>query len=221
MSGQPDVPLQRLLGGDHLASLRRRLRQRFERAPLETIDHIRIDELGVEEHAALAGLLGRAPRHSKSLRIDVHAVDAALQHAGIASSLRDALEKLDGPIIHLAGTRLRTQTLWTGVIEGCGDSRLASLLRTPTGIGLIKRLARQDPEAAAQLCHRAEEVLRRLPADGITRSQLAADVLGDAHALDNGRGTAALVLAVWRQGTSPIADEGSERLTEPKDDPDA
>lgn len=217
MSGEADARLQRLLGGDHLASLRRRLRQRFERAPLDTVDHIRISELGAEEHAALASLLGRPQRRSKSLRIDVRSVDATLQHAGIACSLRDALEKLDGPILHLAGARLRMQALWTSVIDGCGDPRLAGLLRTPTGIGLIKRLTRQDPEAAAQLCRRAEEVLRRLPANGITRSQLAADVLGDAHALDNGRATAALVLAAWRLATSPVADAGDDAQPEPKD----
>jgi hypothetical protein len=61
---------------------------------------------------------------------------------------------------------------------------------------LIKRLARQRPPAAAQLCRRAEVVLQRLPANGITRSQLAADALVDAHALDNGQRAATLVLAV-------------------------
>ena len=53
-------------------------------------------------------------------------------------------------------------------------------------MGLLKRLAKQDPSAAIQLCRRAEAVLQRLPAKGITRSQLAADSLGDAHALDGG-----------------------------------
>ena len=44
-----------------------------------------------------------------------------------------------------------------------------------------------------------EAVLKRLPANGVTRAQLAADVLGDPHALDNGQAVATLVLAVWRQ----------------------
>jgi uncharacterized protein (TIGR02679 family) len=59
--------------------------------------------------------------------------------------------------------------------------------------------ARQRPPAALQLCRRVEAVLQRLPASGITRSQLAADVLGDAHALDSGQPTATLALTVWRQ----------------------
>ncbi|MER8481359.1 TIGR02679 family protein [Mesorhizobium sp. M1322] len=226
MSDQVDSRLQRLLGGDHLVSLRKRLRQRFERAPLEgAVDHIRVAGLSAEEHEALAALLGRAQRRSKSLQIDVRRLDADLRRAGIATSLRDALEKLDGSILHLAGARLRQQTLWSSVVDGCSHPGLASLLLTPGGIGLVKRLARRDTVAAAELCRRAEEVLRHLPAKAITRSQLAADVLGDAHALDNGRGAAALVLAVLRQtatpvpdAAAPIADEDGETVRETRED---
>jgi uncharacterized protein (TIGR02679 family) len=221
MSDQIDPRLQRLLGGEHLASLRKRLRQRFERAPLDgAVDHIRVAGLSAEEHATLASLLGRPQRRSKSLQIDVRRVDADLRRSGIATSLRDALEKLDGPILHLAGMRFRLQTLWSGVIDGCSHPGLAGLLLKPEGISLLKRLARQDATAAAELCRRAEEVLRCLPAKGITRSQLAADVLGDAHALDNGRGTAALVLAVWRRTAMPVPDEGGDTVRKPKEDVD-
>jgi uncharacterized protein (TIGR02679 family) len=222
MNDQVDARLQRLLGGDHLAALRKRLRQRFGCAPLDgAVDHIRLGELSAEEHAALAALLGRPQRRSKSLRIDVRSVDAALRRSGISASLRDALEKLDGPIPHLAATRMRLQTLWSGVIDGCSDPGLASLLLTPTGISLLKRLVRRDAEAAAQLCRQAEAVLRHLPASGIARAQLAADVLGDAHALDDGRGTAALVLAVWRRTASPVPDDDDDSPPESKNSPRA
>jgi uncharacterized protein (TIGR02679 family) len=221
MSDQVDPRLQRLLGGEHLASLRRRLRQRFERAPLKgAVEHIRVTELSAEEHATLSSLLGRPQRRSKSLQVDVRRVDAALQRSGIAMSLRDALEMLDGPIPNLAETRFRLQTLWKEVVDSCSHAGLAAFLLTPSGIGLLKRLARQDMIAAAKLCRGAEEVLLRLPAKGITRSQLAADVLGDAHALDNGRGTAALVLAVWRRTMMPDSGKGGDTLLEPKEGAD-
>src|SRR5215831_16292276 len=94
MSAPADVRLKRLLGADHLASLRKRLRRRFERAPVDKpIDHIRIGGLAAEEHAALASLIGRPQRYSGSMQIDVSLVDAALQRSGIASSLCDALER--------------------------------------------------------------------------------------------------------------------------------
>jgi uncharacterized protein (TIGR02679 family) len=200
MSPTTDARLQRLLGGDRLALLRKRLRRRFEREPQDAaVESFRIGKLTAEEHAALASLLGRPQRYASSLQIDLRLVDAAFQNAGIAASLRDALEQLDGPIAHLATTRLALQTLWSDVVGGCNHVRLIGLLQAPMGMGLLKRLARQDPAAAAQLCRRAEAVLQCLPAQGITRSQLAATVLGDAHALDTGQATATLVLAVWRQ----------------------
>jgi uncharacterized protein (TIGR02679 family) len=215
MSPATDARLQRLLGGDRLALLRKRLRRRFEREPQDAaVESFRIGKLTAEEHAALASLLGRPQRYASSLQIDLRLVDAAFQNAGIATSLRDALEQLDGPIAHLATTRLALQTLWSDVIGGCNHMGLIELLQAPMGMGLLKRLARQDPAAAAQLCHRAEAVLQCLPAKGITRSQLAATVLGDAHALDSGQATATLVLAVWRE----VVPQTDDLQTDDKND---
>jgi uncharacterized protein (TIGR02679 family) len=216
---ETEARLQRLLGGGHLASLRKRLRQRFERAPLDTaVETIRIGKLTTEEHAALVSLIGRPPRYSSSLQIDVGLLDAALQRSGVATSLRDALEQLDGPIAHLATTRLRLQALWSDAVNGCSHPGLMELLQTPAGMSLVKRLARQHPSAAAQLCRRAEAVLQRLPAKGMARSQLAADVLGDAHALDGGQATATLLLAVLRQTVPLSRDQDDDLLTELTDD---
>ena len=221
MNDSAEARLRRLLGGDHLASLRKRLRQRFERAPLDTaVESFRIGKLTAEEHATLASLLGRPQHYSNSLQVDVRVVDAAFQNSGVATSLRDALEQLDGPITHLATTRLQLQTLWSDAINGCSHPGLIGLLQASAGMGLLKRLARQTPSAAVELCRRAEAVLQRLPANGITRAQLAADVLGDAHALDSGRGTATLVLAVWRQAVPPTDDQNDDSLAEPADDGD-
>ena len=136
MSAPSDVRLKRLLGADHLASLRKRLRRRFERAPVDTpVDHIRISGLAAEEHAALASLIGRPQRYSGSMQIDVSLVDAALQRSGIASSLCDALERLDGPIDNLAATRLWLENLWSSVINNCSHPDLVGFVRDPEGIG--------------------------------------------------------------------------------------
>jgi uncharacterized protein (TIGR02679 family) len=207
MSTLSDGRLQRLLGGDRLVSLRKRLRQRFERAaPHEPIENFRIGNLAAEEHATLASLQGRSGRFANSMQIDVRVIDAALREAGIAASLRDALEQLDGPIVHLATARSQLEAQWSDVIDGCHHAGLAECLRAPTGIGLLKRLSGQNPEAATQLRRRAEAALQCLPANGITRAQLAANVLGNAHALDNGQPTATIVLAVWRQVVAPTRD---------------
>ncbi len=200
MSEPADPRLRRLLGGDDLAALRKRLRRRFERAPTDgDVGLIRIGGLNTAEHAALALLAGRPQRQAASMRVDVRLVDAALRRSGIAASLRDALERLDGPIDHLATRRRRLRDLWQGVIDGCHDADLAAFLGSTAGIRLVKRLAGRDPRATAELCRRAEAVLRHLPAAGVSRSQLAAEVLGDAHGLDNGQPVASLVLAVRRR----------------------
>ena len=218
--GRIDARLQRLLGGDELAALRKRLRRRFERAPNDTpIVYIRINGLTEKEHAALASLLGRPQRYANSLQIDVSLVDTALQRAGIASSLCGALEQLDGPIANLAAERLREEHFWSRVIEGCTHPDLADFLRAPEGPRLLKRLTGQDSQdsRAIDLCRGAECVLSRLPEKGIARSQLAAEVLGNAHALDNGEPVATIVLAVRRRlARQPGDDETFDLTAEPQ-----
>jgi uncharacterized protein (TIGR02679 family) len=211
MNGASDDRLQRLLGGDRLAALRKRLRQRFERMPPDhACDSVRISGLAPDEHAALASLTGRPPRIAGSLQVDIRAVDAALRQAGIAESLRAALVKLDGPIINSAVARAEQDRIWSGVSAGCCHAGLAQYLGSSAAIGLLKRLSGRDPDAATGLCRRVEAVLRCLPANGLTRAQLAADVLGDPHALDSGQAAATLVLAVWRQVVAPAEPEAED-----------
>ncbi len=206
-----DPRLQRLLGGDALAVLRKRLRRHFERAdPLAPSADLRIGKLSPHEHQALALLTGRAPLVAGSMRIDLDALDAALRDAGLADSLRDALQRLDGPIVHQAGARAAAQARWSAVADGAEHAALAALLQGASGLGLLKRLAGQDAAAARRLCGRAAAVLQRLPAAGLPRSELAARVLGDAHALDAGQPTATLVLAALRQAEAASADDATE-----------
>ena len=216
----PDARLQRLLGGDALAALRGRLRRRYETAPDDgAIGRFRISGLSEDEHAALAALLGRPPRAAGSLAVDVAALDAALQQSGIARSLHHALEQLDGPIVHRATARRALEAAWSDVVGGCGHADLVTWLRTPSGLGLLKRLAGSDPATARGQIRRAEAVLRRLPANGVPRSQLAADALGDAHGLDNGQPVATLVLAVWRTIAAPVRDDEEDGATASTDPP--
>jgi uncharacterized protein (TIGR02679 family) len=143
------------------------------------------------------------------MRIDIAALDADLRNAGLAASLRDALERLDGPIVHGATVRAAAQTRWRAVAAGCSHGALAQWLHSTAGLGVLKRLAAQDAAVAQRLCHRAQVVLQRLPADGVPRSELAALALGDAHALDAGQPTATLVLAALRQAEALAATDTS------------
>lgn len=219
MSGADAARLERLLGGDHLTALRERLRRRFANArPDRPLEQIRIDGLTEAEHAALASLTGRPQRLAGSMRIDLAAIDASFRNAGIATSLRDALERLDGPILDLARMRLSEHDQWSRVVASCRDPIVAEFLADPAGLGLLRRLARRDAELASSLCRGAEVVLRRLPAHGITRAQLAAETLGDAHALDSGQPVATLVLAARRRQGAP---QRRETVGEAEREPDA
>src|SRR5690606_30916316 len=79
------------------------------------------------------------------------------------------------------------------------------------GLGLLKRLAVRLP-VAQQLIEQAQAVLAQLPAAAVTRSHLAAQLLGDAHALDPGSPVATIVLAVLRSARAG-GDEQEEEET--------
>ncbi|OYO28066.1 TIGR02679 family protein [Janthinobacterium sp. PC23-8] len=206
--------LARLLGGESLAPLRKRLRQRYERMAAEIpMPAFRIVDLTQVEHAALAALQGSSSRFSASMQIDVPMIDLALQRAGVCASLRAALEAIDGPIIDRAGVRAAIHAGWQQLIDDQDHPALSSLLNTSSGLRLLKRLAGPKHASAARLLKEVHTVLRRLPAAGITRAQLAAISLGDAHALDDGRPVATLVLAALRQSRNlpyQSAQEGVE-----------
>lgn len=202
-----DERLHRLLGGEALAMLRRRLRQRHERvAPGDAPPPFRLDRLTHAEHAALAALQGRPTRFAPSMQVDVAAIDALLREAGVAATLRNALEALDGEIFDRRGERDAAQARWHALVAACEHPALATWLEAPAAVGLLKRLAAQEPVKASRALAQAAAVLHELPARGLTRAQLAAAVLGDAHALDAGRAASTLVLALLRTASTRALD---------------
>lgn len=223
MTDTPDARLQRLLGTPELAGVRQRLRRHFERIePGTRTPRLRLAGLDPSALAALSQLAGRPARSARSITLDIATLDAQLRASGLAESLRDALERLEGPIVAKRSLRRTLQARWSALAAmQDGDPRLLAWLRTPAALTLLKRVGR-EPDRAAHLLADAHGVLRRLPAAGLTRAQLAAETLGDAHALDAGRPVATLVLAAWRHhqpgpqqeqsGAGPEVTDGKERL---------
>jgi uncharacterized protein (TIGR02679 family) len=189
--------LERLLGGALLSALRARLRRRFAREPMPPL--LTLARLATHERRALEGLLGRRSREADSLRMSVAELDDAVSRAGLATSFRHALELLDGPIPDLLALRAAQERAWLDAYARAEDSRLCEFLEQGAARGLVRRLALGKPELAAQWLESATRVLARLPAPGSPRSRLAADTLGDAHALDRGRPVATLTLAALRR----------------------
>jgi uncharacterized protein (TIGR02679 family) len=224
MANDPSIDLRliRRLGGTELAGLRQRMRRHFERhgiSPEKAVLHL--TNLNAGEHEALALLIGLTSRPTRSIRIDIAQLDAALRDAGIANSLREALEQLDGPIVNRASVQAELQARWSSITGVHGlHPTLSAWLQAGSAISLLKRVARQNPDAAHQLLKQAHAVMKHLPAQGLTRAQLAADALGNAHALDNGQPVATLVLAASQHSVSDDIQEQDLQMeaTEGTDD---
>lgn len=188
--------LERLLGGPGLGELRERLRRRYELG--RTNDAFTLATVSAHERRALEGLLGRRARRSGSMQLSMTELNAALARAGLASSLRDALEQLDGPIRDIAGERADRAARWDAAFASCKTAPVSALVGQSAGRGLVKRLSGANPDRGQSLLEAATRVISCLPATGVPLSHLAAQVLGDSHALDEGRPAATLVLAALR-----------------------
>lgn len=223
MANDPSIDprLIRRLGGGELAELRQRMRRHFERHgrnPEKSGFHL--TKLSAVEYEALALLIGLPPRSTQSVRIDIARFDAALQDAGMANSLHEALEMLDGPIVNRAEAKAELQSRWSSVTDGQGlHPSLQAWLQGASAVGLLKRVSKQETQTAHLLLQQAHVVLLRLPAQGLTRAQLAAEVLGNAHALDTGQAVATVVLAALQHSASTDEQEQppSEEATEEAD----
>lgn len=198
--------LGRLLGGPELTKLRRRLRRRYELARIN--DRFTLSPVSAQERSALEGLLGRRPSLSAAIDLSEVELGEALSRAGLASSLRDALEQIDGPIEDLALERASRAAMWETVFTDLASGPAEYSGRFDASRGLVKRLSGNDPDRGAALLRFTASVLARLPAQGIPLSRFAADVLGDAHGLDEGRPVSTLAMAVLRE------DESGERARE-------
>ena len=94
------------------------------------------------------------------------------------------------------------------MFERSNNAQLRAFCADSASRGLVKRLADGDPEKGQKLVANASCVLEHLPQLGVPLSHLAARVLGDAHALDEGRFACTLVLAALR------GPDDDERLRE-------
>lgn len=203
--------LLRVLGTPQLASLRQRLRLRFERGA--TNDEFTLTRLSAVERQTLAGILGRTVSSSESMRLSQRELDALLLRARLAPDLRSALEAIDGPIENRRALRLQREQAWNALIGAESDPRLRGLLTNPASLGLLRRFSGDDASRAQVLIENARRVLARLPAQGTVLAQLAAESLGDAHALDAGSPVATIVLRAAEFDASP-GQRSAEDLVE-------
>lgn len=199
--------LWRLLGGPELARLRQRLRGKLLR---EGGGRLTMSQASDSERDAVERLVGRPPRRGKSLSVDLEALSRALARAGVAQNLRHALEALEGPLVDARAMREDTRRRWDELLEAYRPAAerlgLSDWLEDLRRGGQLKRLAGGREGLGRQLLEQTLTVVERLPAQGLTLSTLAAECLGDAHALDAGQPVSALVRRAlarhWRGGVA-------------------
>lgn len=151
-----------------------------------------------QEVDAYARLFGEFPRGG-ALAVSVARLEEIVVAATGASSLAEAVEHVRGPLRDRVTESEAERGHWDRAFAGLRDERPAvraewdELRRS----GVVRRLVGGDPDAGTRLMESAAALVRRLPADGVPLAELAAQVTGDAHALDLGRplGTVGLRLA--------------------------
>ncbi|HEX9315330.1 MAG TPA: TIGR02679 family protein [Actinomycetota bacterium] len=169
--------------------------------------------LGDEARRGLADLLGADRLPGSTCRVRTDAVAAAL---GVdVAGLRGLVEDLRGPLANRAAVRsaerARREELWAWLFAEASELGLASWAAKIRAAGVPGG----DVEAHRQRLADVLGVLDALPSDGISLAALAADVLGDPHALDFGRWSGFLVLealACLRGVPPPSTAEGAREL---------
>ncbi|MFI0777301.1 TIGR02679 family protein [Streptomyces sp. NPDC021212] len=203
-------PLRSYLAHPSLRPVWTAARARMERNRLTPVGSV---QLTLNEEAAhrLAGLLG-TPAEAGTHRLSLKRLDEALRVSAAACGLLTALADLTGSPLH-DRTAAREQrqaernSVWQYLDTELARARLAHTTWAGDWIDALRAsrfLSRATPKAAISAVTMAVETLRTLPALAGTAPQtggqirelaeLAAVVTNDAHGLDGGTLTAALVL---------------------------
>lgn len=210
------VRLHATLGDPSLKRLRAALRRRIELGrPLHGA--LTLSAATPGERRALDALLGRAATRGGSLRVDLDVLISTLADAGICSSLRDAVETLDGPVYERRNEARQLMQAWetarteASLAFSCWPG-LTRWLEELYVSGLLKRLTVGPAEASAVLS-RLVRLVEVLPAHGEPLASVAARIFGDAHALDPGSAFATLAVRVAAQhgGLREFQDDAEGR----------
>ncbi|MFG3496302.1 TIGR02679 family protein [Streptomyces sp. NPDC047928] len=211
-----DMPrLRRLLGVPELEWLVERVRGRLVAGrPLTGAVSLATHTPG--QRSAVERLLARAPGGGRSLTVRLEAVDAVLRRSGISpDGLAAAVTALTGPVTPLAHIRAEADAAWDRAYAPLGAlirdrPELAAWAARVRADGLARRLSRTS-DAVHTLLTGVCTALRALPVDpAVSLAAFAAQVLGSAHALDDGTPQATLTLSGIRALTGFADGSGAE-----------
>ncbi len=208
------VRLRCTLGTPQLAWIVTRLRQQLERG--ESLEGtISLAAPTNEQRVAVAKLFGCKPTRGERLTVPLVDLEKLLREAELCDSLADAVATLGGPVTNTRQAEAARRSQWHALFAEAAATIDAAPFVSHTGgpgagrqaqdraqlwlselrdTGLLRRIARDDLDAARRLLNYALLVLARLPAPDLSLAEMAARVLGDSHALDSGASLSTLVL---------------------------
>ncbi|WP_055546296.1 TIGR02679 family protein [Streptomyces sp. NBRC 110028] len=178
-------------------------RKRLESNGLHATGTLRISKIDTQERTALSQLLGKAIT-SDTVTIRLDALDSRLRASAAGLGLVETLQAIGPPLTDRqavrAGAVARREMVWSAVT----DSLEASPLKTEAwarqwydGLRRVGVPRGITPEAAVRTLQQAVRVLALLLGPGRSgirgRGELAAEVTGSAHGLDDGTWLARLV----------------------------
>jgi len=184
-------------------------RRRVDRGGDISRSRIGCPELDPAAALALESLLGRPPGR----RLDLGLLEGALADRSVGKDLSESLGRLGYPPSIEAARRRETRTR----IDDVKAIIRTSLVTWPeswapewgTAVSRAGLLGDLTPAEARDLVGDVRRLLDRLPGigpDGVARAELAAQVLGSAHALDRNRPHAAALLCALRLEFGPLCD---------------
>ena len=196
-----------------LEGLWARVRERLEAAGVGSRGRLRLPELSSQARLALQGLLGRPPRAS----VDLGALEAALIRLGVGHDLASALAEFGQPVSQeraaRRAARAERREAHAAARKEAGrwpEPWAAEWIDDVIRAGLLRGF---DREQAGALLHQVRRILDRLELDRnrharTSRVDLAAQLLGSAHALDTGTRLEAAIARALRFQLGPA--EGRE-----------
>jgi len=209
-----DAKLHRLLGGEPVAWLLGRARDRLE-AGRPLTGSVTLPAATPAQRRAVERLTGRLARSGMSLSVSLTEVDRILRDSGAApGGLTEAVTRLTGPVGDRSRERAELACAWDAAYAALDTAtadraELARWRGWLDATGVVRRLV-GSPDEARVLLGQVAAVLGQLPSRGVPIGRLAAECCGDAHALDDGQPVGTLVHSAVRALSGlPFAAEGT------------
>lgn len=167
------------------------------------------------ERRAIELLLGSRKR-GRGLRVSLEELDRALRDSRLGKGLIEVLADVGGPLRNRPAERARAEAearaLWSDAAGHEALRRHPALGGWLEGLRRSGHLLRAAGNDGRRLLRRCLDVLAVLPAEGVGRAVLACELFGNAHALDDRKPVARLLLlALAHLEGAPVPDRTESR----------